>query len=464
MNYLKYTYKRIKELGYFEQNYNIILTHGKREHRRIIENFICCADNQKLFIKGFLNLRDKLKQDKTLTKSLVLCFRDIIFDNTCCTRFILDLDTIKYIAVLLISLFIDDKNNFKLGNVKSDFYVFKAVRILTNENYDTARTIREVNSLLHNNLPIAKEETFVDNITNFLFPYTVNLLEPTICRNRLSDEMYDSSIQKLIRTAKDEVDIVQKELRTLHVKSNVLPLLLFTNISARSLEEVDEFIMKSNLTVYQRTGFLKPEYALGEFKVEDSPMFKKRTVRSFPIQYYVNEIIHREGVVIKFQIFARDYLIFAIDDYINNKQVLYIMFYDSSQDNSDFNIQQTAFMFYAAVRDDYARKINQEKYTMPSIDLDEAEEEFDDDDNKYGKKLIRIAPYIRFLPKGAKRGEGKVEEAARFNMVLQDDETFVNSFDRHCRVLKENLDRDVEDIRFEVKYFDSEVANVRRDT
>lgn len=57
-------------------------------------------------------------------------------------------------------------------------------------------------------------------------------------------------------------------------------------------------------------------------------------------------------------------------------------------------------------------------------------------------RMVCVAPYRRKLAPDWKHSKDRYEEALKFNIILKEDETFVGSFIRSCRVSSKSQNED----------------------
>ena len=81
MKFIRHAFDKLKELNYFEDNVNIMLISVNKEHRREFEKFICCDWNYKMFLKNFLELKDKIKKDKSLAREILNMYKDLLYNS-----------------------------------------------------------------------------------------------------------------------------------------------------------------------------------------------------------------------------------------------------------------------------------------------------------------------------------------------------------------------------------------------
>lgn len=297
-----------------------------------------------------------------------------------------------------------------------------------------------------------KESEVIKLMNEFLYNYDKQILDSKMIVTILSTlqnmvSMYLMSIQYY--TMIDDETLLNNFLImftiSLDLKSNSGSCYNFVNSSIYTIDEYIESIPeKMNLggTSISRIGYLKKEASTGIFNTEvikdlDNVKIYNEDIN---IAYNIKEIVSEDGIIIVYYINFLSFFILAVEDYITNKIYLYQHFVDSANViNLEKNMQLIYKLAFTSVREYYITKLlKNERNLTDKVEVYSKPIKSDKSGNFIVKKIM-IAPYKRKLPKDSIRSNGKEKDALKFNIILNEDETFVNSFLRNQKYKNNKL-------------------------
>lgn len=464
MKFIRHAFDKLKELNYFEDNVNIMLISGNKEHRREFEKFICCDGNYKRFLKNFLELKDKIKKDKSLAREILNMYKDLLYNSN---ETNMKLECMYYIAPMVTYLFMNSLGKLKIGNLVIDNNFTRCIEILFNEKYsmlETVNRMRKAIGVSETPKPTVKGVHMVNMIDidlfylqTYMYLYSFYLIQTKLYTSHETMRTFENGIRNVhnsfIKTNSDVMELyqlmrdsrmnTQQFCREYGYESMPTPLQLLhcRRYYIEEMYELEEF-KKLN-----RLGYLKQEFCTGTMLIEDDDKPYK-----FTFDYDIREVVNVDGIEIVYTMYSDDFVVTVVEDYTRGQIFANIIFYDfSTAHNTDETITMSLVVFYMRLRDKYVEMVNTKDMVTKEITFDDVwnTEHKQRNDEDYIRKPIFIAPYRRKLPKG-KVSEEKKQEALKFNIILGDNETFVNSFIRKQRYLKENgedLPDNVEDLR-----------------
>lgn len=151
------------------------------------------------------------------------------------------------------------------------------------------------------------------------------------------------------------------------------------------------------------------------------------------LSYFIQEVVTSQGIIIYYYIKSDDYTICVTEDCITGLVTINSGYYEYSHNVNGHIIQQShrddlaVFNYmYQEVRKKYSSLINEKTNTILTKRSNEVTQQKVD----RLKETINIAPYKRKLAVNSKRSNYDADFANKFNIILEDDEVFVNSFSR----------------------------------
>ena len=474
MDFIKSSYQALKNMNYFEKNINLQFSTVNKQHRRYLEDFLCNAGTSlDSFKASYARLQSRLSGDVEFLHSFFYLYKELYTSNI--TREgSPEVNCYFYISALLFRLFIkDSKFTCKDISVQNEFT--ESIEVLFNPRLNEANTIKQILRILKlssvdNGVPLnlhiltQSGDSKVFNfqmrvIVVYLHFYITLLTDPALFRTEDMTRSFSKALYQFNAVIPRLSSSLKVEYKRIMNKKGILSDLIYTNklgvlnqiipfyyIYSLPLNAMQE-ILEDTLT---RTGYLKPEYRFGTvFKClpdKERSLYEKdlssNLSEGIPLQYNIREILSEDGINVFYFIYNDDFLITVEEDYSVNRVVAQMVFMDVLNSfNTDETMKGVLVDFYMQVRERYKSFISDPNKTVSDIEIENVifKSDATTDSEEYIYKKRFIAPYKRKLPSGQKPTSDKRDLAAKFNIQLEPDEVFVNSFLRKQRYKKDTL-------------------------
>lgn len=463
VRFIRHAFDKLNDLGYFEENVNIIFTTAEKEHRREFEKFVCCDSNYKRFLRNYLDLKVKISKDKKLAKSIIGMYKDLLYTST------VELKSMYNLAPLIMYLFMDTTiNKLSVGNLRISNNFTNALNVLFNEKLSMRETVRDMHKCLGVKEATIDNTKYVERLNaldfdlfylqTYLYLYSFYLIQTKLYTSYATMTTFENGIRNIHNSyidLNDKVSDIYTYLR--ESKISIQNYLEQTGLdtmptTAQILDsrrfELDELLEHEDFTSINRIGYLKEEYCRGNLEV-----IKKGLDMKFDFSYDIREVVNEDGIEIVYTMYSTDFIVTVIEDYTRGKIFSNLLFYDINvANNTGETILSTLFVFYLELRKLYLSMISDKEKVTNEITLDDIwHESYSTYANtNYIKKPIFIAPHKRKYAKGCVVDQDKKKQALKFNIVLEDNEVFINSFIRKQRYLKDNeakVNSNINDLR-----------------
>lgn len=427
MKLLKESFNLLKKYNYFESNYLLTFNLPNKKHRRKVESFICCADNYKMYLKAYLNLLDLvIKNEDNFRWDLYNMYRELttVRDRA---RELIDTRCINMMRVLLLSL-LSNGRVLDIGLKRIDCTLGDVISILNDQSCNEVQTMKKISKILKTSTSSMEFRLTLDCVINLLEPVLVQACFPELLLEKDILSEYAERISHL-------VDVFNEDLKT---NSHMFKLATFY-----CRHDEFKYDLINEREPLNRRGFLKEEKRNIKVGTQFLKVFRNginpdaMIDRRAHLDLTLTELIMKDGLVTTYQAVNDDFIVYIIEDNINERIYGNLVFIDGIlKTNTEESVSGMLAMYYTVMRYSYGELLSnvdnltnkiKTKYIRKEKSLDKNSE------NNYHYETIQIQPYIRKLPVGSVASEHSVKEAKRFNLVLKSDETFVSGFPREQR-------------------------------